>query len=197
LAALLLSPLPAAAATTGAPDADNAGSDFTRVIDPYILQAKAQQTLDSLIAAYKARNPTAFMAYVAPTFRGGEATLRQALRRDFLSLDDVELKVTVTGASASPAGGVELTALFQRSVISNKDGRSYKDSGLTQLLFETAGGEVRLVSMKYPLLFGLSDAGRLVESGIVTASDNTQVIVLQQGRVAVVSFQQAVQDLNR
>lgn len=161
------------------------------------LEVQVKQVLDDMVNAYRQRNIRAFMNHVSKDFRGEFSLLTLGVRRDFRSFDDVDLRYIVVN-TAGGDGKAEFTVVYQRRVISARDGHSYKDSGLTQLLFVNENGQAKLLSMKYPLLFGVSDAGRLAAGGIAASSENAEALVVdRQGNVAVVPFQQAVRSLDR
>ncbi len=178
----------AAAATDGSQDSGTP-------IDRRVLEERAGQSLDVLVDSYRQKNHSAFMTCVAPDFRGDSSVIDQAVRRDFLLLDDIDLRYSVVSVSVGE-DRVGMTVSYQRRVIAAKDGKSYKDSGLTQLLFVSYDGQLRLFSMRYPLLFGLSDARSLVAGGIVASPENAEVLTIdRQGAAAVVPFRQALQEL--
>lgn len=161
------------------------------------LEMQVKQALDEMVHAYRQRNIRVFMNHVSKDFRGEYSLLALGVRRDLRSFDDVDLRYVVVN-TAGGDGKAEFTVIFQRRVISSRDGLSYKDSGMTQLLFESENGQAKLVSMKYPLLFGVSDAGRLAAGGIAASSENADALVVDRlGNVAVVPFRQAVQSLGR
>ena len=160
------------------------------------LEVQAKQVLDNLVNDYRQKNLRKFMANVSPDFRGEYAMLAMAIRRDFQFIDDTELRYIVLDTSVADNGLVEFTIAYSRRVLSSRDGQFYKDSGLTQLLFAVENGQAKLLGMKYPLIFGLSDAGQLAAGGITGSGENTQVITVdRQGKIKILPFQQAVQKL--
>ncbi len=155
------------------------------------LEEQSRQTLDNLVDAYRQNNLIAFMTLVSSDFRDDFSAVEQAVRRDLQFFSDIDLRCSVVSVSSSDER-VELTVSYQRRIISAKDGKSYKDSGLTQLQFASVDGKMKLFSMKYPLLFGLSDAHSLAAGGIVSSAENVETLTVdRQGNAAVVPFRQA------
>jgi hypothetical protein len=89
-----------------------------------------------------------------------------------------------------------LTVKYNRSVIANKDGRSYKDNVLTQLTFNLEDGQAKLYDMKFPLIFGLSE-GLQIATGLVRTAESVNVLTLdRRGNVNVQPFNDALNAAN-
>jgi hypothetical protein len=160
---LLLAAVPAVAA-----DCEAAGSiDRQEAHDFALLLAKE----------YCARNHAGFMAHVSPAFAGDESVLSNAVRRDFLLLGRVDIRFTVMGVTSITDFAV-ISVNYQRTVVPLATGQTLNDSGVTEFVVAREAGELKLRSMKRPLLFGLSNPE--AATGAVISGQNQHVI--QAGR---------------
>ncbi len=97
-------------------------------------------TLAALADAYVHEDLRSFMSLVSPDFAGDDFMLYRAVRRDFRFFDNIDLRLDIDGFAIDRNGLAQVTVRYNRSVIANKDGRSYKDSGLSQLAFHMHDG---------------------------------------------------------
>jgi hypothetical protein len=67
---------------------------------------------------------------------------------------------------------------------------------MTEFAFVPEGSGLKVKAMKYPLIFGLSDAGNVATGVIQGSSDEPTITVDGQGNVEVKPFFQAVDQLN-
>jgi hypothetical protein len=77
-------------------------------------------------------------------------------------------------------------------LISTKDGKSYRDTGTTQLIFEAIDGGLKVWSMKNPLIFGLSDASNVATGTTYLAANSQMIVVDASGNTAVKPFSEAI-----
>lgn len=187
LLASMLFVLPASAAQVSTPQQD---------LSPYHYEQMVRDTLTALATAYEQKDLRAFMNLVSPDFAGDDFLLYRAVRRDFRFFDNIDLRLDVDGFAIDRKGRAQVTVKYNRSVIANKDSRSYKDSGLTQMTYQSDAGQIKLYDMKFPLIFGLSE-GLQVASGVVRTTETSNVLVVdRRGNVNVVPFREALEAAN-
>jgi len=112
---------------------------------------------------------------------GDAGVLDNAIRKDFSAFDNIDLRYTINSI-ASGKGGIYVSISYNRALISSRDGRPYRDSGITEFVFRAAGDTVKVFSMKNPLIFGLSDAAN-VSTGTVRTVSNDPVIIVDGATV--------------
>lgn len=156
-------------------------------------QQQVRAALDALIAAYRAEDPTTFMRYVSENFAADPAVLDRAIRGDFSLFDNIDLRYTLNNI-ATGQGGVFVSLSFSRQITSARDGKTYNDKGITEFTFQPTEQGFKVLSMKYPLIFGLSDSDE-VATGIVNSGSTDPTLVVQDnGTLVVVPFNQAQDD---
>lgn len=165
-------------------------------ISPYDYEQRVRVTLAALAAAYEQQDLRAFINLVSPDFVGDDFLLYRAIRRDFRFFDNIDLRLDVDGVAIDRKGRAQVTVRYNRNVIANKDGRSYKDSGLTQMTFRLEADKIKLYDMKFPLIFGLSE-GLQVASGVVRTAETSRIMAVdRRGNVSIVPFRDALEAAN-
>lgn len=153
---------------------------------------EVKAVLDKMVEAYDNEKPMQFMTYVSPDFAGDDVVLERAIRKDFTAFDNINLRYTISTIASDPKGRIAVSILYDRSLISTKDGKSYRDKGTTQFVFEASSGTLKVWSMKVPLIFGLSDAAN-VATGATYIAGNTQIIIVDaNGNTALKPFSEAI-----
>ncbi len=160
------------------------------------MRAAVIEALNKLTEAYMAENPAAFMELVSDDFAGDFTILDRAIRKDFSLFDNIDLRFTLTSMASGAKGGVVVTITYNRFLFGTKSGQSYRDRGMTEFAFVPEGSGLKVKAMKYPLIFGLSDAGNVATGVIQGSSDEPTITVDGQGNVEVKPFFQAVDQLN-
>lgn len=187
LTASMLIVLPAGAAEKPAPQPTVTAQQYEQMV---------RESLGAMAAAYEQRDLRQFMKLVSPDFVGDDFLMYRAVRRDFRYFDNIDLQLNIDGFAVNRKGDAQVAVKYNRSVISNKDGRVYTDRGLTQLTFRVENGQAKLYDMKFPLIFGLSE-GLQVASGIVRTAETSNVLVMdRRGNVRVLPFRDAVSATN-
>lgn len=129
------------------------------VVSDQNISALIRKTLDGMIAAYQAEEPTGFMTYVSEDFAGDPVNLDRAVRKDFSSFDNIRIQFTLNNATAATGGKVFTAITFSRQVTSTKSGKTLNDSGPTEFVFSVGEKGALVSAMKNPLIFGVSDPG--------------------------------------
>lgn len=160
------------------------------------MRAAVIEALNRLTEAYMGENPTAFMDNVSNDFAGDSTILDRAIRKDFTIFDNIDLRFTLTSMATGAKGGVVVTITYNRFLLGTKSGQSYRDRGMTEFAFALEGGGLKLKSMKFPLIFGLSDAANVATGVIHGASDEMTITVDGQGNLGLIPFSQALNQLN-
>lgn len=140
------------------------------------LRSLIEGRLAEMITAYQNKNPFNFMRYVSPDFRDREA-LELALRRDFSALSRIDINTSIINMTGDGKGNIAVAFQYQRNVLSSHSGQNISDTGLTEITFKLSDQGPLLWKMRIPLMFGLSGNDEL-HSGVVRASDNTQVLTI-------------------
>lgn len=183
----LLLGLPAAAAEELAPQPN---------ISRFFYEQMVKDTLAMMKTAYEQKQLRPFMKFVSQDFTGDDFLLYRAVRRDFRFFDDIKLYLYVDSFSIDTKGRAQVAVKYNRNVIANKDSRSHRDSGLTQMTFIIEDGQAKLYDMKFPMIFGLSE-GVQITTGIVRTAETGNVIAMdRRGNVSVKSFKDALDIAN-
>ncbi len=161
-------------------------------VPPDRYEKMVKDTLATMERTYEQKNLRAFMDLVSPDFAGDDFLMYRAVRRDFRFFDDIRLSLYVDSFSVDTKGRAQVTVKYTRSVIANRDGRTYRDTGLTQLTFHVDEGRAKLYDMKFPMVFGLSE-GLQMATGVVRTAETSTVLVLdRRGNVYVLPFKEAM-----
>jgi len=132
------------------------------------------ETLSKLKTYYEQEDDINFMQYVSRDFEGDDMTLERALRKDFSALENIRLDFTLNNVAMS-GNKYYASISFNRSVIAY-DGTShsnFSDRGVTEFTFAVGEKGAMLLSMKNPLIFGLTYAAD-VASGTTSSAQNNQ-----------------------
>lgn len=141
------------------------------------IQALIKNTLNNLITAYQDKDPMKFMSQVSDGFVGDRANLERAIRKDFTSFDNIMLKYTLNNVSSDSKSKIFVSINFVRMLTSVKSGKTLKDNAMTEFVFQLGDQLPKIFSMKYPLIFGVSDAEN-VATGTVAQPANQNIIIL-------------------
>ncbi len=163
------------------------------IVLPANYQQQVRETLAALATAYQQRNLRGFMNLVSPDFLGDDFLLDRALRRDFRNFDNISLRFAVNSINIDAHGRAQVYAHYNRSVAAQKDGKTYSDHGVTQFTFHLQDGKIKLYDMKYPIIFGVSEAS-LLATGEVRSAENADILaVSSRGEVSVLPYNDAKQ----
>jgi len=148
--------------------------------------------LDGLIDAYQKERPQEFMALISDDFTGDKTLLDRAVRKDFSAFDNIMLRYVLANVTVDTTGKIFVTFTYNRQVTSARSGRTLQDNAATQMTFKLGDGGAKIYSMKWPLIFGLSDSSN-VSQGFVSEASGTDVIIVDgRGRAKKVSYQESV-----
>lgn len=136
-----------------------------------------RQALDAMIRAYQDEDPRAFMALVDENFAGDDVVLDRAIRKDFSAFNGLNLNYTLNNVASGTQGKVFVAISYNRQVTSTRSGETLTDRGLTEFVFNLNAGAAKVLSMKNPLIFGLSEAAE-VATGTVNSGENDEVLIL-------------------
>jgi len=131
------------------------------------------ETLNKLKTYYEQEDDVNFMRYVSRDFEGDDMTLERALRKDFSALEDIRLDFTLNNVAMS-GNKYYASISFNRSVMASSTGTSYSDRGVTEFSFAVGEKGAMLLSMKNPLIFGLTYAADIA-SGTTSSAQNSQL----------------------
>lgn len=159
------------------------------------IKAAVIEALNKLTETYMAENPAAFMELVSEDFAGDFTILDRAIRKDFTLFDNIDLRFTLTGMASGAKGSIVVTITFNRFLLGTKSGQSYRDRGMTEFVFVPEGGGLKVKAMKYPLIFGLSDAGN-VATGVIQGPDDMVITVDGTGNITLRPLSQALNQLD-
>lgn len=134
-----------------------------------------RQALDAMIRAYQDEEPRNFMAWVNGDFAGDDVLLDRAIRKDFTVFDALNLNYTLNNVVSGANGKVFVVFTFNRQVTSSRTGETFVDQGLTEFVFKLNTGKAKVMAMKNPLIFGLSDAEE-ISTGTVNSGENDEVL---------------------
>jgi len=132
------------------------------------------ETLNKLKTYYEQEDDVGFMQYVSRDFEGDDMTLERALRKDFSALENIRLDFTLNNVAMS-GNKYYASISFNRSVMAY-DGtshRDFSDRGVTEFTFTVGEKGAMLLSMKNPLIFGLTYAADIA-SGTTSSAQNSQ-----------------------
>ncbi len=157
------------------------------------IQPIIREALDKLIEAYRNEDPARFMALIADDFAGEKANLDRAVRKDFSALDNINLRYTLNNVSTDSKGKVFVSLNYTRQVTSARSGQTLKDAGATEFVFRFGEKTPLVYSMKWPLIFGISEPEN-VATGDVVQPGNTNILVMDnKGVLQSLPFTEAKQ----
>lgn len=154
-------------------------------------QNQVREALNAMIAAYRAEDPAAFMRYVSEDFAADPAILDRAIRRDFALFDNIDLRYTLNNV-ASGSGGLFASISFNRQITSSRDGKTYRDKGTTEFVFRLTDQGPKVFSMKFPLIFGLSDSEEIATGTVNAISNEPTIVISSSGNIEIIPFNEAV-----
>lgn len=155
------------------------------------VSALVRETLDKLFRAYQTENLAAFMTLVSDKFIPGSDILDSAVRRDFILFDYIKIDHFINNISQVSDGKIFVSFQYNRSVISTKTGQTFTDKGMTELVLKNEDGQLKLFSMKHPLMFGLSDASEIA-TGVINQNSNEDTLVVgYDGTIKIVPFNES------
>lgn len=155
-----------------------------------------KEALKKLIEAYESHDARAFMSLVSEDFAGDMTNLDRAIRKDFSSFDNIELRYTLNNIT-SDTKGTSVSLSYSRILTSTKSGQSLKDKGITEFVFKMAEKGAKVYSMKNPLLFGVTGAPNVATGTVNPVTNDPVIIVDSSGNAAEVPaqyFSQLVMD---
>jgi len=141
------------------------------------VQETIQATLDQLKNSYENENESHFMKYVSQDFEGDDITLERALRKDFASLEDIRLEFSISSIAFSDSK-YYASIFFNRHVTASGDGSSHADNGVTEFTFSVGDKGAMLLSMKNPLIFGLSYASDVATGTVASVQNSDEFITI-------------------
>lgn len=154
-------------------------------------QNEVRNALDALIAAYRAEDPTAFMSRVSEEFAADPAVLDKAIRKDFTNFDNIDLRYTLNNV-VSGSGGVFVAITYSQQLTSAKSGKTVSDRGVTELVFRPSDRGLKVFSMKFPLIFGLSDSAEVATGTVNSGTNEPVIMVSSDGTLSTVPFNEAL-----
>lgn len=170
-------------------DVDSTGKEIIVAEGSY--QTEIRQVLDAMITAYRAEDPAAFMVHVSDNFAADPTVLDRAIRRDFSLFDNIDLRYTLNSI-ATGQGNVYAAISFTRQITSTRSGTTLTDRGSTDFVFQPGDRGLKVFSMRFPLIFGLSDSDEVATGTVNDGSNPEVIIVTDSGDIAVVPFNDAV-----
>lgn len=141
------------------------------------VQATIEETLRNLKNYYEDEDDIGFMQYVSSSFEGDVMTLERALRKDFSALDNISINFSISGVAFSN-NKYYASVYFNRSVNESTTGTSYSDSGVTEFSFDIGQKGAMLLSMKNPLIFGLTYASDIASGTTASAQNNADFLTI-------------------
>lgn len=158
------------------------------------VSALVRETLDKLFRAYQTENLISFMTLVSDKFIPGSDILDSAVRRDFILFDYIKIDHFINNISQVSDGKIFVSFQYNRSVISTKTGQTFTDKGMTELVLKNEDGQLKLFSMKHPLMFGLSDVSEIATGVVNQNSEEDTLVVGSDGTIKVVPFNESLND---
>lgn len=140
-------------------------------------QATIEETLNKLKNYYEQEDDNSFMLYVSDAFEGDAMTLERALRKDFSALDNIKIDFSISGIAFSN-NRYYASVYFNRSVDVAADGSSKSDRGVTEFSFDIGEKGAMLLSMKNPLIFGLTYAADIASGTTASAQNSANFITI-------------------
>lgn len=162
------------------------------VVSDQNITAVIRQALAEMITAYRSEDPARFMAWVSDDFAGDPVVLDRAVRRDFSSFDNIDLRYTLNNVTAAD-GKIFSSFTFSRKLTSTRSGATLSDRGSSEFIFTLGERGPKVFSMKNPLIFGLSDAAN-VATGTVNSAENDAVIQIGLSGDVVIAPVDAIVD---
>jgi hypothetical protein len=178
--------------TTGKTNDVEATYKKLKVIDTDVSDL-VRKSLDKLFEAYQEQDPSRFMRYVSPGFESDETLLDTAVRKDFNTFDHIQIQYLVNTIVSGSGSRIYVSLNYNRSVISTKSGDMLSDHGATEFVFTMENDIPKLVRIKNPLLFGLSDAANVATGTINSGTNDPILLVNEYGDVQQKPFPEAIE----
>lgn len=154
------------------------------------------ETLNKLKTYYEQEDDINFMRYVSRDFEGDDMTLERALRKDFSALENIRLDFTLNNV-AMTGNKYYASISFNRTVMTSSTGTTYSDRGVTEFTFAVGEKGAMLLSMKNPLIFGLTYAADIASGTTASAQNNDFFLsVSDSGAVIKKSLAAITNDMN-
>lgn len=169
--------------TTGASN-DIAATAIKIQLSNEKIQDRVYPFLSKLFAAYEAKNKDNFMAMVSEAFIGKDI-LSSALSQDFFALSQIKFKWFLNSVSQRPDGSIFVSMRYERKVTVSSTGNPLKDTGFTELALKAEDEELKLLSMKSPLLFGVSATEDLAAGDIMQPASEGGTLLISGSDVSV------------
>jgi len=151
------------------------------------------KTLDHLKDAYQEKDENLFMQYVSSSFEGDDITLDRALRKDFSALDEIRIDFTLSSIAFS--NNRYYASVFFNRHVTTSDGTAFDDSGVTEFTFSVGKKGAMLLSMKNPLIFGLTYAQDITSGTVASAQNSDKFLAISDdGSVAEKPLSEIVAD---
>ena len=150
-----------------------------------------KDSMDKLISAYQSEQPAKFMDLVADDFTGDRTLLDRAIRKDFSAFDNIILRFILTNVTSDSTGKIFVTFNYNRQLTSVKTGKTLQDNGATQMTFKSGDKGLRIYSMKWPLIFGVSDPTNIAQGSVQQSARTEVIIVDNKGEASKVPAKEA------
>ncbi len=116
---------------------------------------QAQQSLDSLIAAYRDQDIFRFTELLSERYTGERSDLELRVQRDFSAFFDIDIRYTLNNTTSDGQGRVSMTITYNRTYTEKATGERVRQSGEARFVFIREGVNYRLLTQQPPL-FGIS-----------------------------------------
>jgi len=141
------------------------------------IRSRVIDVLDRLFNAYTSRYTRGFMDLVSSDFTGDRVLLERAIENDYRIFSDIRVLYSLTTVSTDAQGRTFALVTYERSVVLRRDGKLYRDSGITGFSFSPEGSELKIFMMRNPVIFGVSNAYDIA-SGVISSNENDQTFIV-------------------
>lgn len=117
------------------------------------------------------------MKYVSTNFEGDDVTLERAIIKDFSVLEDINIDFNINSVAFSD-NKYYASISFNRRVTSAYNASLISDSGVTEFTFSVGKNGAMLLSMKHPLIFGLTYANDVATGVVASALNNDKYLTI-------------------
>ncbi|MEM4368093.1 MAG: hypothetical protein QXO21_03665 [Candidatus Anstonellales archaeon] len=156
------------------------------------IRTRIESVLRSMAEEYCRENDHSFMDYVSESFSGDYMNLARAIRNDFSLFEGIKLEFIVNSVNVSGKGDIVVLVNFNRILISSKTGKMFSDKGMTEFKFKQEGSGIKLIGMKNPIIFGLSDADEIATGDVKSPTNEPIIIVDIDGTIEKLPLDEAL-----
>lgn len=114
---------------------------------------KVRDVLDDMISAYESRNTISFMKFVSENYTNDADILETGIRNAFYKYSFIRINYVINNVVPDSKGKYSVSVNFIKQLEDRTTGKIISRSGISELIFKTENGNLKLYSMRRQQLF--------------------------------------------